>query len=77
MFTTSRYAGPGTRRRARELAEEAGEPFVARGKRTVEQLVALARKTGEERISILEERGKKPGTVAVIRVSETGKWEWV
>jgi rRNA maturation protein Rpf1 len=77
MFTTSRYAGPGTRRMARKLAEEAGEPFVARGKRTVAQLAALARKMGEGRVSILEERGKKPGKTAVVRVSETGKWEWV
>ncbi len=77
MFTTSRYAGPDTRNKAMELAKEAGEPFVARGKRTIAQLVALARKTGEERISILEERGKKAGSTAVIRVSETGKWEWL
>ncbi len=77
MFTTSRYAGPETRRKARELAKEAGEPFAARGKRTVAQLAALARKKGEERVSILEERGEKPGKIAVIRVSETGKWEWV
>jgi rRNA maturation protein Rpf1 len=77
MFTTSRYAGPETRQRARKLAEEAGEPFVARGKRTVAQLAALARKMGQARVSILEERGKKPGGVAAIRVSETGKWEWL
>lgn len=77
MFTTSRYAGPETRRRAQALAEEAGEPFVARGKRTIAQLAALARKMGEERISVVEERGKKPGAIAAIGVSETGKWEWL
>lgn len=76
MFTTSRYAGPETRRTARKLALEAGEPFVARGKRTIAQLVALARRSGEERISIVEERRGKPGGTAVIRVSASGKWEW-
>jgi rRNA maturation protein Rpf1 len=77
MFTTSRYAGEETRRKAQALAQSAGEPFVSRGKRTIAQLAALARKTGQERISILEERGKKPGAMAVIAVSETGGWRWL
>jgi rRNA maturation protein Rpf1 len=77
MITTSRYAGPETRRKAMAMAFEAGEPFVARGKRTIAQLVAMARKNGEERISIVEERGGKPAGTAVMKVSETGKWEWL
>jgi rRNA maturation protein Rpf1 len=77
MFTTSRYAGAETRRKAQELSEAAGEPYLARGKKTIAQLAAIARRTGQERISVLEERGKKPGAVAVIAVSETGGWKWL
>jgi rRNA maturation protein Rpf1 len=76
MFTTSRYAGRETRRGAQKMAAEAGEPYVARGKRTIADIAALARKTGESRVSVVEERGGKPGSVAVIIVSETGKWSW-
>jgi rRNA maturation protein Rpf1 len=76
MFTTSRYAGRETRRGAQKMAAEAGERYVARGKRTIASLAALARKMGEARISVVEERSGKPGSVAVIVVSETGKWAW-
>lgn len=76
MFTTSRYADRETRREAQRMAAEAGERYVARGKKTIAQLAALARRAGEERISVLEERGGRAGRVAVILVSETGKWSW-
>lgn len=72
MFTTSRYAGRETRRHAQAMAAEAGEPYVARGKKTIAQLAALARRMGEERISVVEERGGKPASVAVAVVSEQG-----
>ena len=76
MFTTSRYAGEETREKARMLAKENDELFLARGKRTIEELVSFARKKGEEHISVVEEDGGKPAKVCRITVSETGKWSW-
>jgi rRNA maturation protein Rpf1 len=76
MFTTSRYASVETKTLARKLAKENEELFLARGKRTIEQLVDFARKKGEENISIVEEEGGKPAKVCRIKVSETGKWNW-
>ncbi len=76
MITTSRYASEETRRLAAQLAKEREELLVSRGKRTVAALVELARKRGEHSISIIEELGGKPKRIAMIEVSETGKWKW-
>jgi len=76
MFTTSRYASAETRGIARKMASDSGEPFVARGKRTVEQLVSLARRDGEGSITIIEEKGGKPATIASIAIDEMGRWRW-
>ncbi len=76
MFTTSRYASVETRRAAKALAESAGEPFVARGKKTIDQLAGLARRMGQSGISVVEERGGKPAVIATIRVDERGRWAW-
>ena len=76
MFTTSRYASAKTKEKARRLARENNELFLARGKRTISELVLFARKKGEERISVLEEKDGLPSRVCRIDVSENGKWEW-
>lgn len=74
MFTTSRYASEETRLLARKMAGEKGEMFFARGKKTIAQLVAMARRLGEKEITIVED--SKPPSLAVIAVSETGAWAW-
>ena len=74
MFTTSRYASEKARKLARKLAEENKEPYVSRGKHTIQQLAEIARKKGEERICVVED--KEPFVIATIKVSETGEWEW-
>jgi rRNA maturation protein Rpf1 len=76
MLTTSRYASEETRKLARRLAEEKDELFVSRGKRTVDEIVGIARKQGEEFISIIEEIDGKPARISRISVSETGGWSW-
>jgi len=76
MFTTSRYASPKARELARRMAVEAGEIFMSRGKHTIDQLAEMARRKGEEHISIIEESKGEPATIALIEVSETGKWRW-
>ncbi len=76
MITTSRYASSETRGMARRMAADSGDVSVARGKRTVEQLVSLARRKGEDRITIIEERDGKPSIAADIAIDEMGRWRW-
>lgn len=76
MYTTSRYSSAETRKFARRLAEKNKERYTARGKKTVEQLVSFARKTGEEKITIVRERKKKPAVISVIEINERGGWRW-
>jgi rRNA maturation protein Rpf1 len=59
---------------ARSIALKASEPFVARGRLTIDQLVDIARKRGQERINIICQSREKP---AIIEVAETGKWRWL
>ncbi|MFH1520557.1 MAG: hypothetical protein ABID61_02850 [Candidatus Micrarchaeota archaeon] len=75
MYTTSRYSSIKTRELAKKLANENNEIYVARGKKTIDQLVQLARKKGEERITVLDENN--PTTFAIIEVDELGNWKWV
>jgi len=76
MFTTSRYASESTRELARRMAKKNNEVFISRGKHTIAQLAGIARRKGEERISIIEEQGKKPSLLATITIMETGEWRW-
>ncbi len=76
MITTSRYASEETRKLAARLAKERDELLVSRGKRTVAALVEMARRRGEHSISIIEELEGRPYKIALIKVSETGEWEW-
>ena len=72
MYTTSRYSSVKTRELAKALAKENNEIYVARGKKTIEQLVEFARKKGEERIIVVDDN-EKPAT---IEVDELGRWKW-
>ena len=77
LITTSRYPSGETRKKARELATENTERYLARGKKTIRQLAEWARRNGEEIITILEERNNMPDKIVKIKVSEMGKWAWV
>lgn len=76
MFTTSRYASEETRKLARSMAKKGGEPYIARGKKTIQALAEEARRLGEGCLRIVEEKKKKPAEVAVIRIDEAGRWRW-
>lgn len=76
MYTTSRYSSTKTRELAKKLASENNEIYVARGKKTIDQMVQLARKKGEEKITVLEEQDNKSTTSAVIVIDELGRWKW-
>ena len=76
MYTTSRYASMETRKKASLIAKESKEPYIARGKKTIDSLAKQARKCGESRLNILEERKGKAAIIAVIEIDEMGKWSW-
>ena len=77
MITTSRYASKETKAEAKKLSKINSQKYVARGKKTVEELVELARRTGEESIQILEEQEKQPKKISIIKVDELGRWKWI
>lgn len=76
MFTTSRYASVETRKLARKLAGKNKDSYVSRGKHTIAELAAIARKKGERNIVIIEERGGKAALIATVEVNEKGEWKW-
>jgi len=76
LITTSRYPSAKTRSLAKRLADERGQRYLARGKRTIDSLVSYARRMGEDRIEIVEERDDEPARIAAIEVDETGRWRW-
>jgi len=76
MYTTSRYASGETRGFARRLATRNRETYVARGKKTIAELAAMARECGQESVIVVEERGGKPTILSKISVDELGRWKW-
>ena len=71
MYSTSRYASKETRQQAKKLGE-----YFSRGKKTISQLVDIARKKGYHKIGILREKNGKPFRISVISVTELGEWSW-
>jgi len=76
MWTTSRYASEGTRKAARRRASSSGSVFCARGKKTIAALAEFARRSGEDTIMVVEEKGGKPSVIASVEVLPGGGWRW-
>jgi len=76
VFTTSRYSSEKTRREASLIAKGSGEPYVARGKKTIDTLVEEARRRGESVLNIIEERKGKASVISMIKIDEMGRWAW-
>ncbi|HLD60167.1 MAG TPA: hypothetical protein VI912_04175 [Candidatus Bilamarchaeaceae archaeon] len=77
MLTTSRYPSSKTKIFAKNLAGTIGTLYSARGKKSVESIIQLARKKGEERICIVVENNKKPQKIMFIKVNEDATWAWL
>lgn len=77
MITTSRYASVNTRKLARSMAMKKHTIYVARGKKTIDQLAEQARRKGESEVAIIEEKKGAADSVSLIEVRETGEWRWV
>lgn len=85
MFvSTARYAGEKSRKFAQAFASASGSVYSARGKKTVEKLVSMARKKGENTIALASEKSQKREEknrripifeISFISVSASG-WEW-
>ena len=73
MWTTSRYAPKAIRVLALALSNAFSGNYVSRGKKKLDELVEEARKNGEERIFLLDNKR----TIGIINVDEIGKWDWL
>ena len=76
VVTTSRYASLATRKSARELANAVKADYVARGKKTIQQLVEYAWKKGNDKLLVIEEKKDKAAIASAIAIDHWGKWCW-
>jgi len=76
MITTSRYSSRKTREFAKLLSRKLDTFYVARGKKTIEDIVLYGRKKGESEVRVIEEEKGIPAYISTIEISETGKWKW-
>ncbi|MBU0591441.1 hypothetical protein KKF81_01205 [Candidatus Micrarchaeota archaeon] len=76
MYTTSRYASKETIRFAQLMAERKKERFLNRNKKTINEMVEIARTSGDEHIYIIRERKGIPSTISEILINSNGGWRW-
>lgn len=80
IVTTSRYASRAARAAAAGFAGSRRAVYVARGKKTIRQLVEFAWRKGYGKILIVRElRGRKAaGALAAeeIEIDQWGRWKW-
>jgi hypothetical protein len=72
IWTTGRYATAKTRRKAEDLASSSNSKYVARGKKTVFELVDYARAEGVQWIMLVEQNAQQ-----CIEVLPMGNFRWV
>ena len=78
MFTTSRYCSKSTRELAKQLSSFFNTFYIARTKKTIDELVSFSRKKGEHRICIIKEnKDNNPAFIEFINIDELGKWSWI
>lgn len=77
LVSTSRYASEAARRLAKSLANLTGSSYLARGKKTIERMVAEARKKGSKRVAIIFENARQPSSIGFIEVLVDGEWRWL
>jgi len=76
LWTTSRYASPETKKKAQSLAGRAGSRYLARGKKTMDDIAGFARRSGFGLIMLLEESDGHPSLIRSIGISPDGRWRW-
>jgi len=72
IWTTGRYATARTKKKAEELAAKNHSRYLARGKRTVYELVDYARSEGVQWIMLVEQEAQQ-----CIEVLPLGNFRWV
>ena len=84
LITTSRYCPKETRELSKAFAIVFSGAYVARGKKTIDELVEFARKKGHSRICVLMSGNfgvipNKSETISMefISVNELGRWSWI
>lgn len=78
MFTTSRYCSDETKRLAKQLSSFFNTFYIARTKKSIDELASYSRKKGEHRICIVKEnKDNIPAFIESIEIDELGKWNWI
>ena len=76
IFTTKRYAEPSLRAYAKSAADKAKGRYVARGKKTIADLVGFASKAGQRRLTIIGESADGERPRHIIEIFPGGRWRW-
>ena len=58
------------------MAEIFSSNYIARGKKSINGLVTIARKNGDQRLVIINEE-KKSNNLHIIEINELGEWRWI
>jgi rRNA maturation protein Rpf1 len=76
LWSTCRYASLKTREAAKRLAQKHGSRYVSRGKKTISELSALARRLGFEGICLVFQKNESPFWVIQISILPSGEFHW-
>ncbi len=76
MFTTSRYASLKLRSLALLFSGLFSSNYVSRGKKTIDSMVESARRAGDERLFVLNEKDESQ-FIGAISINELGEWNWI
>ena len=73
ITTTSRNASLEVKELALSFSLDKKSKYLNRGKKTVEELVSIARKLGHSKIAIVKGKEK----IDYIEIHHSGNWEWI
>lgn len=73
IVTTSRHASLEAKKSALSFSIKKKAKYLNRGKKTVEELVSIARKQGNSKIAIFRSKKK----IDYIQIHHSENWEWV
>lgn len=72
LVTTSKHASLELKKSALAFSIEKKSKYLNRGKKTIEEIVSIARNSGHDKIAIIKEKGK----IDYMHISSR-TWKWV
>lgn len=73
LVTTSRHASLELKKLALDFSIDKKAKYLNRGKKTIEELVLIARKEGNTKIAIIKGKNK----IDYIQIHRGKNWEWI